>query len=82
MRAGLAIEDGRTVWLQYADGTTGEVELTPLLKGQLFAAVRTDDDVFAQVFVDENGTLEWPEGTDLAPEVLHELAAPQLRQRA
>ena len=73
---------GRTVWLQYADGTAGEVDLTPMLRGQLFAAVRDDDNLFAQVFVDENGTLAWPDGADLAPEVLRDLAAPRLRQLA
>lgn len=73
---------GRTVWLQYADETAGEVDLTTMLRGPLFAAVLGDDDLFARVHVDENGTLAWPNGADLAPEVLRELAAPQLRQLA
>lgn len=73
---------GRRVWLEYTDCTAGEVDLTLLLRGPLFAAVRDDDTLFAQVFVDEAGTLAWPDGADLAPEVLHETAAPHLQVTA
>ena len=68
----------RRVWLQYADGRAGEVDLTPMLRGPLFAAVRGDDALFAKVFVDDVGTLAWPDGADLVPEGLYELAAPHL----
>ncbi|WP_322972662.1 hypothetical protein [Cellulomonas fengjieae] len=53
-----------------------------MLQRQLLAAVRDDNGLFAQVVVDESGTLAWPDGADLAPEVLHKLAAPHLRQQA
>ncbi|MBO3084118.1 DUF2442 domain-containing protein [Cellulomonas sp. zg-ZUI188] len=73
---------GRKLWLQYTDRTAGEVDLIPMLQRQLLAAVRDDNGLFAQVVVDESGTLAWPDGADLAPEVLHKLAAPHLRQQA
>jgi hypothetical protein len=73
---------GRKVWLEYADGTAGEVDLTPLLAHPFLRRVRTDDDLFAKVFVDELGTLAWPDGTDLDPEGLHDLAAAHLRVTA
>jgi hypothetical protein len=73
---------GRRVWLEYTDRRAGEVDLAPLLTGPLFAAVRDNDTLFAQVFVDEAGSLAWPDGADLAPEVLHEAAAPHLHVTA
>lgn len=45
-------------------------------KGGLFAALR-DPAFFRQVRVDpEAGTVVWPNGLDLAPEVLHEQSEP------
>ncbi len=69
---------GRRVWLEYVDGSAGEVDLDPLLVGTVLAAVRVDGALFAEVFVDEAGTLAWPDGSDLAPEVLYAAALPHL----
>jgi len=77
---GVSALAGRTIWLEYADGQAGEVDLTELLRGPFYARVRTEDALFAQVFVNEVGTIAWPDGADLAPEALYELAAPHLRQ--
>ena len=50
-----------------------EVDLAPLLAdGALFAGIRDDDQVFAQVRVnEESGTVEWPGEIDLDPDVLY-----------
>jgi len=51
------------VQLQFADGTTKTIDLDPYLHGPVFAAVRVDPDA---------GTIVWPNGADLAPDVLYE----------
>ena len=62
----------RTVHLWFSDGTERVVDLTPFLWGPVFEAIAKDDDVFRSVRADpEAGTIVWPNGADLAPEVLH-----------
>lgn len=60
--------------LTFADGLVAEIDLTTKLSGQVgpvFEPLR-DPAVFAQVAVDpELGTIVWPNGADLAPDVLH-----------
>jgi hypothetical protein len=62
--------------LTFSDGLTGDVDLSHIRDwGGVFASLR-DPDAFAQVRVDpEIGTITWPGGADLAPEVLHERAS-------
>lgn len=60
------------VWLRFRDGTAGEVDLTPALKGQVFEPVR-DPSFFKQFTINEDfQTLSWPNGADLAPEYLYD----------
>ena len=60
----------------FDDGTVGQVDLTPHLWGPVFAPLREDPALFAQVSVDdEEGTIVWPNGADVAPEVLYREAA-------
>lgn len=60
------------VWLRFRDGTCGEVDLGPELRGPVFAALR-DASVFATFRIDpEFHTLVWPNGADFAPEFLHD----------
>lgn len=62
----------RVVRLSFSDGTTRVVDLTPLLGGPAFGDIPTDGGLFAQVRVDpETGTIGWPNGADLDPDVLH-----------
>ena len=52
--------------------TTGEVvrrDLSALLTGQVFDSIRTDEDHFRQVRVEE-GSLVWPGGVDLCPDMV------------
>jgi hypothetical protein len=64
------------VHLRFADGTDGFADLSHWIKDSkgVFAALR-DADVFVRVTVDRDaGTIVWPNGADLDPDVLYELA--------
>ncbi len=62
---------GHVVWLRFADGTSGEIDLAPALKGPVFEPLR--DLGFFRGFEihPEFHTLVWPNGADFAPEFLH-----------
>ena len=61
---------GRVVRVTFSDELVRELDLAPTLTGLL--AALDDDAVFAQVSVDTiTGTLAWPGGIDLDPDVLH-----------
>lgn len=61
------------VALRFADGVKKIVDLDPFLHGPIFAPIRKDPSAFAMVRVDpEAGTIVWPNGADLAPDVLYE----------
>ena len=65
---------GHRLRLTFADGLIGDVDLTGKFAGPLGPVFEPLRDVayFAQVTVDEElGTVVWPNGADLAPEVLH-----------
>lgn len=70
----------RWIRLRFSDGVVQEVDLAPVLAdGQLFAAIRDDDNVFKQVRVnEESGTIEWPGGIDLDPDVLYGSFEPEV----
>lgn len=62
-----------TVALSFTDATHATVDIGPLIldRGGVFRALQ-DPDVFAQVAVDqEAGTLVWPNGADIDPDVLY-----------
>ncbi len=65
---------GHRLRLTFADGLTADVDLTSRFSGPLgpvFEPLR-DPDYFAQAVVDDElGTITWPNGADLAPDVLH-----------
>jgi len=60
------------VWLRFRDGTAGEVDLYPYLKGPVFEPLH--DVAFFKRFIvhPEFETLVWPNGADMAPETLHD----------
>lgn len=63
---------GHVVWLRFRDGTSGEIDLAPALKGQVFEPLR-DLAVFRQCQLHpEFHTLVWSNGADFAPEFLHD----------
>jgi hypothetical protein len=63
------------LWVRFADGMEGAVDLGDGLNGPMFAPLR-DPAEFAQVGVNY-GALEWPNGADWAPETLRELLIAQ-----
>ena len=63
----------RVVRLRFSDGSHRVVDLAPLLWGPVFEDIARDDELFAQVEVDPAiGTIAWPSGADLDPDVLHD----------
>lgn len=61
------------VWLRFQDGSEGEVDLSSELWGPVFEPLK-DLNAFRGFRVAEYGTIEWPNGADLAPEFLYEKA--------
>lgn len=60
------------VWVRFEDGAEGEVDLSSELYGPVFEPLK-DVNYFKQVAVDpELGTIAWPNGADIAPELLYE----------
>jgi hypothetical protein len=61
--------DGSRLELTLTDGSVVERDVTALLKGPIFEPLRADPALFRQVRV-EAGTVAWPNGADLCPDVL------------
>ena len=60
------------LWLRFDDGNEGEVDLRMELWGDMFEPLQ-DVGLFGRVSVNpDTGTIEWPNGADLAPEYLLE----------
>jgi Protein of unknown function (DUF2442) len=63
---------GYRVWLRFADGVTGEVDLAAELSGSVFEPLRTIE-TFAKVRLDlDTDTIAWPNGADFSPTWLRE----------
>lgn len=64
--------DGFVLRLSFDDGTEREIDLERELWGPVFEPLRADRELFRQVRVDEElGTIVWPNGADMDPDVLH-----------
>jgi hypothetical protein len=60
----------RLLRITFSDGLVRELDFADALPGVL--ATIDDDDVYAEVAVDSvAGTISWPKGIDLDPDVLH-----------
>jgi hypothetical protein len=65
------------VVLGLTDGTSRLVNLEPLMKGPVFEPLLADAALFRSVRVDPTlGTITWPNGADLDPDVLLGVARP------
>ena len=72
------------VALEFTDRSSGVVDLAPWIggRGGVFAALQ-DQSFFARVAVDADaGTIVWPNGVDLDPDMLYEAAHGSARTRA
>ncbi len=58
------------IWLRYADGTEGEVDLSHLAGRGVFAAW-SDPSLLAGVRIGPQGPIRWGESIDVCPDVLY-----------
>lgn len=73
---GVRVSGPYRLFLAFADGSSGTVDLSAWIQGRggVFAALQ-DPAFFGRVAVDhEAGTIVWPNGVDLDPGMLHEAA--------
>jgi hypothetical protein len=67
--------EGYRVWIEFSDGTAGEIDLSGSLSGPIFLLLK--DPEYFRDFRIEGHTLAWSNGADFAPEYLHDLAKSQ-----
>ena len=58
--------------LHFSDGSHGVIDLKQELWGEIFEPLKKID-LFKKFYI-KNGTIEWPNGADMAPEFLHQEA--------
>lgn len=69
-------KDGYTIWIRFADGVSGDVDLQNELWGEVFEPLKQLSE-FQKFRVDEElQTLVWPNGADFAPEFLYSKLRP------
>jgi hypothetical protein len=69
---GVEVLDGFKVRLTFTDESKRVIDLDAYLNGPVFEPIRTDPKLFQAVRVDEEaGTIVWPNGADLDPDVLY-----------
>lgn len=67
-----AIVGPYTLKIDFDDGTSREIDFSPVLQGELYGPLR-DLGLFEQVTLDEEvRTLVWPNGADFDPATLHD----------
>jgi len=54
----------------FTDGSRREIDLEPYLQGPIFEKIRSDAEFFREMRVD-GGTIAWPNGADIDPDVLY-----------
>lgn len=63
--------EGYHLRVAFTDGSERVIDVEPFLRGPIFDPVRSDRTVFEAVAVDpELGTIVWPNGADIDPDVL------------
>lgn len=64
--------DRFVVRLSFTNGTQRDVDLEPYLHGPIFDPMRLDRDEFLKLALDSRaGTIVWPNGADIDPDVLY-----------
>jgi hypothetical protein len=70
--AEVRVLDGHRVYLRFADGVEGEIDLDAVVRWEGVFAPLEAPERFAEVRVNaELGTIVWPNGADLDPDVLY-----------
>lgn len=64
--------EGYKIYLKFSDGTSGKVDLENEIYGKIFEPLK--DLEYFKNFVLDTWTVCWPNGADLSPEFLYELA--------
>ncbi len=65
------VVEGFLVELTFDDGAVKRIDLDQYLRGPIFEPLRADPRAFQAVHVDrETGTIAWPNGADIDPQVL------------
>jgi hypothetical protein len=73
---------GYRIWLRFADGIEGEIDLEPELHGEMFEPLK-DRAVFAEFrLYPQRDTIFWPNDADFAPEFLYEMTRRRKRSRS
>ncbi len=68
----VSVLEGFHVRLAFSDGVEKVVDLAPLLRGPIFEPLPADPELFRSVRVDQElGTIVWPNGADVDPDVLY-----------
>ncbi|MGH8435532.1 MAG: DUF2442 domain-containing protein [Pseudomonas sp.] len=62
---------GFVVHMKFTDGSERDIDLDPYLRGPVFEPLRASRALFEAVRVDARlGTIVWPNGADIDPDVL------------
>ncbi|MFP3874936.1 MAG: DUF2442 domain-containing protein [Thiohalophilus sp.] len=70
------------IWLSFADGVEGEIDLSGELWGEMFEPLN-DKEQFSQFELNaELGTITWPNGADFAPEFLYQKLRPDYKLKS
>ena len=64
------------LWLRFADGVEGEVDLQNELWGEVFEPLNDKTQFAAFVLNKDLGTIVWSNGADFSPEFLYEKLRP------
>ena len=64
------IVEGQTVQVEFEDSIVRLLDLAPLMRGAIFDELLQNPELFNQVTV-EHGTIAWPNGADIDPDVLY-----------
>ena len=62
--------DGYRIWLQYRDGTEGEIDLSDLAGRGVFKAW-VDRAFFEMVYISSYGAVAWNDDIELCPDALY-----------